>query len=115
MKQSFDYDCGHVCLRDHGVDPPNLCRALKGVEVVSALGQDSDLIICTDFQHEGIYMLAAGLDDEAHAHWVSYRNGKVLDPVDGRRHTADFIKTRYATQGHFIIGAVVPGAALWTA
>ena len=109
MKQSHNYDCGHVCIIDHGYTPPSITCPLTGKQIVEHI-PSSFFISTLDFLDEGIYIFIHFLDgDNNDAHWVSYRKGRVLDPSDGNFYSPYVLKEKYETMDYKLVGAVIVG------
>ena len=109
MKQSHNYDCGHVCMIDHGYSPPPIARPLSG-KVIADCIPNAKFQLLLDFDADGIYMFTQGLNGDPNgAHWVSYRAGRVLDPSDGHSYSPCVLKERYNTVNFRLVGAVILG------
>lgn len=118
VKQLSIYDCGHACLLHQGILPPvAIKRELAAEDFYQASGgKFNHLEHALTFKQRGIYMIArpdttkhrkqsaGGTKDR---HWVSYRNGKVLEPGTGTEYSVNEFDNWRLERGYGVI-VVVP-------
>jgi hypothetical protein len=101
MKQQHDYDCGHISLRYHGIEPEDKGRPLNTGEIVSYAKSKYPTI---NFVHPLLTSNCFILIKKGnHGHWLSTKKGKCLDPHTGSIEPVRKMVETYKDKGYKVV------------